>query len=427
MQKISYRLLRVALSVFFLGASTSNFAAAVLNVIPNALSANLNLTGLIQIVYTVTNNTHHLINQITIDPDYLSTGNTASISLSENSCASITLAPNASCTFSVDVTDGVIQPASFTIRPRVCGYNGQVCSVPLITNQVQIKTVPRAAFISNYGNNTLSNCTVNADGTLGTCGQLQDPTFAGPTSTAFNPLGTILYVSNFNNNTVSVCPINSNGVLSPCTSIGDPSFNGPNSIASNLDGTFAYVANYNGNTVSICPINQNGIIGTCTASPQAFFAPNTIKLNAKATFAYVTNHSNNTVAACSINPNGAFGTCNASNPSATFNGPTGITLNPQGTIAYMSNSANVGGNRNISICQVNIDGSLGSCSAYISTLFNFNNFGKIAVDAQNTFVYVVNQTNNYLSLCSIIENGLIGSCSQVNDNTFLSPQGIAVN
>lgn len=427
MQNIFSRMLVVVVAIFFLGASSVSFAEAVLNVVPNTLFANLNLTGIIRILYTVTNNTHHPINQLTVDPNYLSTGNPSSISLINNQCASITLLPNASCSFGVLVTDGATQPALFTLRPRVCGYNNLVCSVPLSSNQVQIKTVPRTAFVSNFGNSTVSDCVVNTDGSFGACTQLTDPTFNGPTSTAFNPVGTQLYVSNFNNNTVSICPINSNGTLNPCTLVFDPTFNGPNSIASNLDGTFAYVANYNGNTISICPINSNGILGSCTVSPQPFFAPNTIKLNEDDTFAYITNHSNDTVAVCSINSNGTFGTCNASNPNSTFHGPTGIAINPAGTIAYMSNTLNIGGNRNISICQINPNGSLGSCSAYISPLFNFNNFGKIAVNSEGTFVYVVNQTNNYLSLCSIVENGLIGSCSQIFDNTFSGPQGIAVN
>lgn len=428
MHKLFNQFLLIIVATFFLISSTNVFAKAVLNIVPVSTYVNLNLAGTAAISFTVTNDTKHPIDTITIDPNYLSTGNPAGISLINNQCASVKLQPNASCTFQILLLDGIVQPALFVLRPRVCGYNGAVCSTPIQSNEVQVRATPRTAFITNFGNNTVSTCLVNSDGTLSTCVQLQDSTFNGPTSTAFNAAATFLYVANFNNNTVSVCPVNVNGVLAPCTAVADPSFNGPNSIASNVQGTFAYVANYNNNTVSICPIMTGGILGSCMVSAQPFFAPNTIKLNLAGTFAYVTNHANNTVAVCSINSNGTFVTCNSSNPGATFNGPTGISLNLKGTFAYLSNSNNVGGNRNISICPINPDGSLGTCTAYISTLFNFNNFGKIAVNSEGTFVYVVNQINGYITLCSINADGYVGSCSQLfPDGTFDSPQGIAVN
>jgi DNA-binding beta-propeller fold protein YncE len=110
----------------------------------------------------------------------------------------------------------------------------------------------------------------------------------------------------------------------------------------------------------------------------------------------VTNNANNTVSACPINADGTFGTCVASNPGATFHGPTGIAINSQGTFAYVSNSQNVGGNRSVSICPINPDGSLNTCSSYISTLFNGNNFGKIKLNAASTLLMKITTTSPFV-------------------------------
>jgi DNA-binding beta-propeller fold protein YncE len=146
------------------------------------------------------------------------------------------------------------------------------------------------------------------------------------------------------------------------------------------------------------------------------------------TLAYVTNNTANTVSVCPINANGTLGTCTTSDPGNTFHGPAGISLNQASTFAYISNSINVGGNRNISVCPLNGDGSLGTCTEFISPLFNFGNFGKISINSAATFLYVVNEGNNYISLCSLNSNGGITSCLQLTppNTTFNSPEGIII-
>lgn len=427
MKKIIKHFLIVIGAVFCISISVNAFAYAVLNITPESTSANLNLTGFATITYTTTNQTKHTINQLTVDPAYITTGNPSGITLINNLCSNYSLPPNGSCTFQLLISGAVAQPASYIIRPRVCGYNGGVCSVPLVSNEVQVTSIPRVAFVTNFGNNTISECTLNSDGTFGTCTQLQDPTFNGPSGVTLNAIGTYVVVANYNSNSISICPLNSQGVVGACTSAQDPSFDGTTSVKSSFTIKTVYVVNYNNNTISICPITSPGVIGTCTTASQSFSNPDTIALNTLGTFAYITNNSANTVSVCPVNADGSFGTCTASNPGGTFHGPAGISINPQLPFAYISNSTNVGGNRNISICPINSDGSLGTCTSYISTLFNQDNFGKITVNSAGTLVYVVNQNNNYVTLCTINPNGQIGSCSQLFPNgTFNSPQGINV-
>jgi DNA-binding beta-propeller fold protein YncE len=427
MQKLVNQYLLFFLTMIFLVGSTEVFAQAVLNIVPELTTANLNLTGIATITFTVTNNTKHPIGQLTIDPTNETTGNAAGISLINNNCSSVTLAPNGNCTFQSLLNGGTTQPTSFALRPKVCGYNGAVCSVPTASNIVQITTAPRSAFITNFGNNTLSVCQINVDATLSNCIPFQDPTFNGPSGVTLNAAGVFLDVANFNDNSVSICPLNSNGMLGNCVKETDPSFNGPTSIKSNFVIKFVYITNFSNNTVSICPITSPGVLSNCTAVSQSFSAPNTIALNTLGTFAYITNNQNNTVSACPINSAGMFGTCVASNPGATFHGPTGIIINPKSTFAYVSNSANVGGNRSVSVCSLNADGFLGTCTPFISTLFNGDNFGKLAINPAGTSLYVVNQTHNYISLCSLNADGSIGTCSQLSPGTLNSPQGINVS
>jgi DNA-binding beta-propeller fold protein YncE len=365
MRKFISRFLFIAIAALWSVNPTNVLAQSVLNITPEATIANLNLTGISTITYTVVNDTKHPIDQLTVDPTYLTTGNITGINLLNNLCAGVTLPPNGNCTFQALISNGVAQPAVFVLRPRVCGYNGAVCSTPLAANEVHVSSAPHIAFVTNFANNTLSVCNINSDGTFDTCTQLQDPSFDGPSGVTLNAIGTFVDVANFNNNSVSICPLNSNGNLDACVSVQDPTFNGPTSIKSNFTIKYVYITNFSNSTVSVCTVTAPGIIGPCSASSQSFASPTTIALNTVGTFAYVTNNANNTVSACSIKSDGTFGTCVASNPGATFHGPTGIAINSQGTVAYVSNSTNVGGNRSISICPINPDGSLNTCSTYI--------------------------------------------------------------
>jgi 6-phosphogluconolactonase (cycloisomerase 2 family) len=427
MQKLLDRCWNLFLVMILLVSSTGAFAQAVLDIVPSLTTANLNLTGISTVTFTVTNNTKHPIDQLTFDPTNETTGNPRGINLINNNCFGVTLTPNEKCNFQTILTGGVDNPSVFSLRPKVCGYNGAVCSIPIASNIVRVTTSPRSAFITNFNNSTLSVCQTNADGALSNCTVFQDPSFNGPAGVTLNSAGIYLDIANYNDNSVSICPINANGILGTCTREVDPTFNGPNSIKSNLITDYVYVTNYNNNTVSICPITSPGVFSNCTAvSSPSFSGPNTIALNTIGTFAYITNNFNDTVSVCPINSTGMFGTCVASNPGATFHGPTGIIINQQGTFAYVSNSTNVGGNRSVSVCSINSDGSLGICTPYISSLFNGDNFGKVAINSASTFLYVVNQSNNYVTLCSLNSDGSIGTCSQLSPGTLDSPQGINV-
>jgi hypothetical protein len=116
-------------------------ANPVFNIVPDTLSIALSTAGTRTVNYTVTNDTSQNISKIGIEPSYLTTGNADGIFLDTDHCSDQTLAPNGSCTFRV-LLDGDEQITNFILRPRVCGYDGLICSVPLASNEVQVTLDP---------------------------------------------------------------------------------------------------------------------------------------------------------------------------------------------------------------------------------------------------------------------------------------------
>jgi sugar lactone lactonase YvrE len=91
---------------------------------PSITSLYLSSNGAGNVMYTVTNNSTTGATPA-ITPGYQSSGN--NLTIGSNTC-NVSLSPGASCTFRVLIS-GANQPASFTITPRACGFNGFICSV----------------------------------------------------------------------------------------------------------------------------------------------------------------------------------------------------------------------------------------------------------------------------------------------------------
>lgn len=103
-------------------------------------------TGFTYITYTAKNNTSKILNGLSIDPNYGTKANTLKITLNNNTCT--TLAVGATCSFIVSL-QGINQSTEFTLMPRICAYNGAVCSVPVLNNRIRVtatKTLPSSQF-----------------------------------------------------------------------------------------------------------------------------------------------------------------------------------------------------------------------------------------------------------------------------------------
>jgi YVTN family beta-propeller protein len=109
----------------------------------------------------------------------------------------------------------------------------------------------------------------------------------------------------------------------------------PAGIALTPDNLFAYVANNNnysipsGDSISVLNLVNNTLEQTIIN--QDFNEPYTVTINAQGTKAYVTNSNSTTISIIDIATNKIIGTING------FNGPSGMVITPDGRRAYVNN------------------------------------------------------------------------------------------
>lgn len=138
--------------ISLLGISTAQ-AAAIVDIIPSSTSPiALSSTGSTYLTYTITNKTSKTLSSITIEPNYGVSGNPLKIFLNNNSTCNGTLAAGASCTFVTSI-QGLNQSITTTLMPRVCAFNGAICSMPILRNRVNVlatRALPDSTFPTPY-------------------------------------------------------------------------------------------------------------------------------------------------------------------------------------------------------------------------------------------------------------------------------------
>ncbi len=130
-----------SISGFFLLASISSatLAATAFSILPFAINATVNSGGQASVLYTVSNLATASIPLLNVVSNWHSTG--VSLSLSNDNCSGQALAQGGSCTFNVTFS-GSQQPSSFTLQPKVCGFNGLICSQSASTFSVNVLEHP---------------------------------------------------------------------------------------------------------------------------------------------------------------------------------------------------------------------------------------------------------------------------------------------
>ncbi len=397
--------------VMCLAMSSLAHARAIFNIAPNSSSSiNIPSASSTFITYTVTNNTNKTtFSNITIDINYgVHNNNVLALSIQNNTCAGISLPVGSTCTFGV-LVQGIGKSGHVTLRPRVCGFRGAVCSVPTQNNQVTInagKVTNLRAYITD--DSSVSVCTVDPNtGTLSNC--IQTVILGGPTGITFNPSMTMAYVA-LVVGSLDVCAIDqSNGTLTNCTDSGVGStFNIPEGIAINKTGTIVYVSNDGDNTISLCTVNQTtGGFSSCTNSGASFSGVGII-LNSAGTQAYLSNNA--TVDLCTVNQT-TGGLSGCSNSGGTgFSGAIRTVFNNAGGLSYSTNSS---GN---TVSKCNVSPSTGKLSGCIDSGAGavFNSPQGIVINPAGTLAYVTNNGNNTVSLCMI--NSMSGDLSNCVDS-----------
>ena len=282
----------------------------------------------------------------------------------------------------------------------------------------------------------LSPLTVSGLSTVGT-GSI-------PVGIAISPNGNFLYVTNTGNpsndsaigcdttqincnlnGTVSMYTINSQGTL---TSIGTKRTSGtlPNIITIDPAGSYAYVTNHGSDSITQFKINGDGSLSyvLCSTQDTGFF-PVGMSINPNGKYAYVANLGGHNIWMYSISSRTGKLTP-LKNPTRVWTWtPYTIAINPAGTYAYTTNA----GTNTVSMYSIDSSGVLNALSsptiASGGIPLGITTFTLPALGSSSSFVYVVNDSDNSVSMYAIGSNGQLSALSSPTVKTESMPYGIA--
>jgi 6-phosphogluconolactonase (cycloisomerase 2 family) len=255
------------------------------------------------------------------------------------------------------------------------------------------------------GSNTLSEYSINLDGTLSPLATIA--TGANPNSVNIDPSGTYVYVANFGGNTVSEFIIGQGGQLTP-NPAGATVVTGsePAAVAINPTNTYAYVANYGDSSISEYAITANGTltaIGTITNANNAgggLDNPNYIVVDPTGRYVYVPNYSGfpgGTISQYAIGTGGALTPLTATG-AATGSNPRFIAIDATGTYAYTADSVDN------QVSEFTIQGGILTPMPVPNTNVTTgagSHPNGLTIDATGKYLYVADRGTNAISLFSI--------------------------
>ncbi|MFZ0564824.1 MAG: YncE family protein [Chlamydiales bacterium] len=259
--------------------------------------------------------------------------------------------------------------------------------VLIISNQNKVLATP-FGYVCNSGDGTVTvfdvaTDTVTATVTVG----------ADPEDVAITPDGAFAYVTNNGSGNVSVIDTSTNTVTATVT-VGT----GPYGVTITPDGSFAYVSNNSSSNVSVIDIGTNTVIATV---PLTGFAPQGIDTSVDGSKVYVVNNSSSTVDVISTGTN----TVSTTIPLGLFEFPVDVAFAPDGSIAYVTNSAIPG---SISIIDVSSDTIIGTIPGSLTVLE-----GPTIVDfsPDSTIAYVVDLPNSQIVIIDVSSSTISGTIS----------------
>ena len=295
---------------------------------------------------------------------------------------------------------------------------------------------PRFVYATSWNGNKLTLCTVMSDGTFTSCSSIPAPNASSvnqlstyPGGIAINPAGTIAYISDYTNG-VLMCNIDSTtGLLSNCTSTGS-GYTNATIISLNAAGTYAYIGDYSaGIPIIKCSVTPvTGALSSCTTTTATFSYPTSVVFNSAGTTAYVGNYDVTQISVCSVD----LTTGDLSSCTSTPNTPTGmlyttgVALNSDETILYVTSN----NNNSVNQCPIKSDGTLLSCTSTGTAAGGSGwpglkgPFG-VTLNAAKTFAYIANyDSSNVVTMCSVNpSDGSLINCSNTGSG-FTSPLGL---
>ncbi|KAI8109396.1 hypothetical protein M9434_000680 [Picochlorum sp. BPE23] len=158
--------------------------------------------------------------------------------------------------------------------------------------------------------------------------------------------------------------------------------------------TKAYIARPSAKDVLLCTILANGTFSDC--APTGPTGEEYVNLYASTDNIYIVREN---VTVCSIEANGSLSRCKLAYNMADRGGAYDIAI--QGRMAYITNP----GANTVSLCTINLDGSLSNCAP---TGVDLKSPETILV--QGSTAYITSPFENDIQACSILENGEISYC-----------------
>jgi len=263
-------------------------------------------------------------------------------------------------------------------------------SFALATGPTALAATPKFVYTANFGDNTVSGYTVNANSGALTSTGAATTSGNSPYELAADAYGRFLYVANYNANSLTKFVINNDGTLGNPAGI-TTGITTPTGVAVEPSGRFLYVLNYNnGGTGSVTTysINQNNGSLTGFGNPiNAGTASQDISVDPTGQFLYVVNISSNNVSSFSIDPGtGALTSLGAAVAAGT--GPQQLAVHPSGQFAYVANSEKFFAQGDVS--QYNLSASTGTISSLGANANAGTSSTGIAADPSGRFAYVTN-------------------------------------
>jgi DNA-binding beta-propeller fold protein YncE len=310
-------LIRVIVATILLGMSTLAQAGAILTLVPDTTSVAVTATSPGVVTYTVTNTTGVLpLTGITIEPNFAG-GNSESMSLSADTCSGSTLAPAASCVFTLTIT-AANQPSSFTLSPRVCGLNQLACSQATENNRPAVTVNPPISSLKAYMALNDRPPAVSAIQPILIANQELQPLITGLDFSLAPPYvgltlsqdGTTLYVSNTNGQTLDIFDISGTPTLVSSTPVGLT----PEGMAVTDDKKTVYLVDSNSGWIYIIDTATQGITYNYALTAHSPAAPFTVAISPDQSKYYVPDFLNGIVYGFNTSDNSPL------SPNPTYSG-----------------------------------------------------------------------------------------------------------
>lgn len=281
------------------------------------------------------------------------------------------------------------------------------------------------AYVTNYTGNTVSQYTVEADGTLT---PMATPTIAAssnPDGIAVDPSGQYLYVANNSSSNVSQFTIGADGSLTQMIPASIAAGAGADSVAVDPTGKYVYVSNQSVNTISQYTIGADGTL-TQNGSSSTEATPMGIVIDPTGKYLYVANSGSNTISQYNIETDGTLTVMGTPSVAAVAR-PQSISIDSSGRYLYAAN-LNSGGLKSPSLVSQYTIGADGALTAMATPTVNTGT-APITVSASpaDSYAYVLGRDADMIHQFAISGDGSLTNLDPIYIATLGNVSSVPVS